>query len=218
MQFLAFHNLVKQFINRKDVTDDQIDFFINTALREFQLRQNLNFTRKSATATYPSTSGLGIVLDGVGGVDPYFRALLGDYAVSFLGENGAVTPLLGDTFTNVQRRLLSSRVPDSVVYYTRINDGQNILFLYPEVADARLVISFFSWIEEYSWSAGPTREDWMLKYGNQVLLWGALKVANRFFGEDGKIAVGNAQYNAAIDSILRMDAQLPFEGASLNLD
>jgi hypothetical protein len=235
MQFLPFHNLVASFLNRKDITDTQIDFFINTALREFQLRQNLQVTRKMVLATYPSTAGVGVALDGTSGVDGQFRALVGDYAVSFMDPNGVAVPILGDTFANVQRRIRWNNPPNSlewpavnisvlpisqqtIVYYTQILSGVQTLFTFPEIASVPLGIFYYSWIVEYDYSGAPAREDWLLKYGNQVLLWGALQVANRFLAEDARIVLDTNEYEKAIDTVLRMDSVLPLEGASLNLD
>src|SRR3972149_1136114 len=113
MQLQAFHTLVTQFINRKDVTPDQVTFFINTALREFELRQNLNFNRRSALVTYPSSPGVGVALSGSSGLNTpppdasisyEFRSLDGDFAVGLIGTNGVEVPLIGDTAVNVQRR------------------------------------------------------------------------------------------------------------------
>lgn len=235
MQFLAFHNLVKQFLNRKDLTDDQIDFFINTALRELQLQQPLNFTRKSAAVTYPSTPNVGVALDGASGADPAFRALAGDYAVSFMDSNGVAIPLQGDSFVNVQRRIRWNNPPNSlqwpqvnvsllpisqqtIVYYTSMLSGVNTLFLWPEVASAPLVLFYHAWITEYNWSSGATREDWLLKYGNQALLWGAIEVNNRFQAEDARIPIDQNQSARALDAILREDANIPTIGAAINLD
>ena len=233
MQYLAFHNLVKSFINRKDVTDAQVDYFVNTASRELQQRQPLNFTISQVATTYPSTGGVGVALSTL--TANLYRSLADDYSVTITGLDGAKVPLHGDTKQNVARRYRWGNPPNpnqwpqvntttfpistqTIVYYVDYINTVSTLFLYPEVASAPLGSQYYAWLPDYDYAVAPTKEDYLLRVGNQVLLYGALVHANTFFGEDAKLPLYLAQFEKSLVDFIMTDSTARITGAELSLD
>lgn len=223
MQYVTFRDLVKSFINRKDVTSDQLDFFVNGGKDALQLTQAFNFTKKSATLVYPSNGGVGVQLPSD------YKSLAGDYAVRFEGTDGARTPLKGSTYANEMRRLNATAplttvasalqpIPTrGITFYVEFVDDAPWLFLNPEVAAASLLVKYISWISDYS-SSVPDREDFLLRHGNQILLWKALEYANTFESEDAKVEINTEMANRGLATLLDFDSRMEIDGAHLDLE
>lgn len=220
MKYQAFRELLKSFVQRKDITPEQLDFFVNTAKSELQLERNFNFTRKTAALVYPSTVGVGIPLPSD------FKGLVGQRAVS-IGVNGINRPLLGESFSQRQRRqqqatpipsITTAMVPvpqTGVAFRVEWLNETPSLMLFPEVADALLQVWYYSWIPDYG--DDLDREDFLLKYAFQCLLWEALKVQNRFVKEEQRISVDETAYEMSLNRLLEYDARIPDDGATMNL-
>lgn len=219
MKYSEFTGLLTGFINRKDVTPTQIDFFVNTAKNEMQMLRDFNFTRKLATLTYPSVAGQGVALP------TDYKSMAGDYAVKFTTTTGLKVPIKGSSSANERRRLAAnSSLPTAtpvalsgITYYTEWVNEAPVLWLSPEIAQASLDVAYIAWIEDYANASGD-REDFLLKYGNQVLLWNALKVQNRFVKEDGRITIDEQLFGIAVAAFADYDARITHETSNLDLD
>lgn len=220
MNYQAFRDQLKSFINRKDISNEQLDAFVNMAKTELMLERNFNFTRRTASLVYPSVVGVGVPLPSD------YKALVGQRAVS-IGINGVNRPLLGESFAMRQRRQTQATpIPANTVAMvptpqTGVNfrvewlDGVPSLFLYPEVAGAQLQVWYYSWVPDYG--TDLSREDFLLKYANTCLLWEALKVQNRFVKEEFRVPVDEQAYEMSLNRLMEYDARIPDDGATTDL-
>lgn len=225
MQYQDFRTQLASFVQRKDISNSQLDFFVNGAKNELQLERDFNFTRKTASLTYPSTLGVGVALP------TDYKGLVGQYAVS-VGVNGLNNPIKGETFEQRQRRQ-QQRYPypsgwnDSSIqtfppvcktglnYRVEWLSGAPFLLLYPEVASAALQVWYFSWIPDYG--SNLTLEDFLLKYSPMLLLWESLKIQNRYVKEEFRISIDEAAYQASLNRLIEYDSRIPISGAMMDL-
>jgi hypothetical protein len=220
VKYQDFRTNLMSFINRKDIPVAQVDFFVNMAKTGLQLERNFNFTRKTAALVYPSSVGVGLPLPSD------FKGMVSQRSVS-LGVNGVNRPLLGESFSQRQRRMQQAcplpsittalvPVPQTgIVYRVEWLNEVPSLLLFPEVTDAQLQVWYYSWIADYG--DDLNREDFLLKYAGDCLLWEALRVQNRFVKEEARVPVDEMSYQAALTRLVEYDARIPDDGARTDL-
>ena len=229
------------FIQRKDVTPTNLDFFVNTAKNELQLTQDFNFMKvKSPALAYPNKYVTGVSLP------QDFKAFDGDYAVRFQLPSGWGVPLKGTSSAEARRRKYeytqhwgreenlqwTGIVPppnppplvvppplnlNDVEYYLEWNNNLATLYLFPEALGCSLTVNYKAWIQDYI-NTDKDREDFLLQYAPHVLLWGALRVQNRFVKEEQRIPVDAQAASAAMAALLDYDARLVSQSDNMDLD
>lgn len=205
--------MVKDFLKRKDFTDSQLDQYINLAKLNIQRNAALHIAVAQTTVTYP-TAGGGVSLGNA------FREFYGDFAVSFENATGGATPIRGSTFSEEQRRLRAdSEAATSVVakelrYYIRFVNGTPYLFLNPEIADASLKVTYYTWLEDYS---SDSDEDVILRIGRDALLWETLKVCNMRLTEEERVKIDDALMKASLVALQDWAARVATAGDSGDL-
>jgi len=215
MMYGAFRQSFLDFLNRKEITPSQADFFINTAKLRLQRDENLNFALKRKTYTYPSVGGVGVALDSD------FKALYGEYSVSILNAAGGRTPLAGSTFSQEQRRTRDtinfrpqSVETKSISFYLVMLGGITTLFLRPEVAASQLELVYYIWLPDYS-AEGDT--DILLDKGFDALLWEGLKVANMHLAEENRVKIDDLLARDALMKLQDWASRLTISGVTLDL-
>lgn len=217
MTLLAFREMVKDFLKRKNLTDAQLDRNINLAKMRLQRDYALNVVAKKKTLTYPSAGG-GVAL----GSD--FRAFYDDFSVVILNGAGGSTPIRGSTFNEEQRRLrddqrdgvstMTSIETREIHFYCMSLDGEMKLFLNPEIADAILEVYMFAFLPDYS---ADGDEDILLTVGRDAMLWETLKVCNMFLVEEERVKIDSVLANEALSSLQAWAARAVTSGSTMDL-
>ena len=241
MIYSDFLTQLSSFIQRKDVTKANLDFFVNTAKNELQLGQDFNFMKTtSPPLAYPAKYGTGVSLP----LD--FKAFDGDYAVKFQVPGGCEVPLKGTSTAEARRRkyqytqqwgseenlqwtgIVPAPNPPALVvaptlnlndieYYLEWKNNLATLFIFPEALGASLIVQYKAWILDYI-NTDSQREDFLLDKAPHVLLWGALRVQNRFAKEEQRIPIDAQAAAQAMTTLFEYDAKLASQGDNMDLD
>lgn len=210
--------MVKDFLQRKDVSDAQVMQWANLAKLRLQRDDNLSLAvRKTTLSPYPTTEGVGIALPSD------FKGFYGEFSVVILNAAGGVTPLKGSTLTQALRRTRDrgantwTKFPTAeIVWYAEPQENGLIrLFLFPEISAASLKVWYYVWLPDY---VSSTDEDILLTIGRDALLWETLKVANMFLTEEDRVKVDDALASAAIAKVEDWCSRVLTSGATLDLN
>jgi hypothetical protein len=79
------------------------------------------------------------------------------------------------------------------------------LFTFPEQLSATIKYEYFSWLAAYTDS---NTEDYLLKYGHDVLLWESLSVANMFLAEENRVMIDAQASQIALQELMSQDNQV----------
>ena len=238
MNYRAFLNLVKEFLNR-DELDNRIPEFVEAALLRLQRRHNFQFSRKSTTMSYPSSQRVGVTLP------TDFKAFVHDHSVSLI-SGATYLPLMGvqekaemaREHRTAYQSLDASGVASTIVgptsrstspirYYTKVflsdavtrrrtNIAQETkLFLSPEQPGASLYVEYFAWLPMYT---SATDEDIFLIRGHDILLWETLAVANIYLHEEDRVGIDAQATQRALQEFLEWDSRSADSGAGFDLE
>lgn len=230
MKYGDFRNLVKDFLNRKNLTNAQINNFINLAKASLQRKADYNSTVKRTTlAPYPTELKVGIALPSD------FKSFFHEGAVTLVSPltGGFSVPLEGTTFSAEQRRhpalidtfvgSVTTLLPTSSVFsrrnrfYILTLGGINTIFLQPELAGALLNITYYSWLDPYT-DTDEAFTDFFLDRGHDCLLYESLRQANMFEFEENRVPIDNELSTQAWMELVNYDARLIQSGAWVDVD
>lgn len=244
MKYGDFLTQLAGFVNRKDVSLSQLDFFVNTAKNELQLTNNFNFIKKvSPVLNYPNIPNTGVRLP----ID--YKAMAGDFAVQFKSTQSSTVfiPIKGMSKADARRRIYSLNQPFSsmgledlsltgivpnpgggppiptlplnapVQYYAELINNGWFLFTFPEILSCSLIADYYAWIPDYN-NVLAVYEDFLLLYAPQVLLWGALRVQNRFVKEDIRTSIDAQAEGTALAALIDFDSRIDHQTDYMDLD
>lgn len=208
MNFGNFRALLKDFLNRKDLTDDQLRAITNVA--RFQLQRDHNVvTNTTRDSNFVYTVGGKDI-----GVD--FMSFPFNRSIDIKNADGSWTPLEGTTFATEQRRNAPAQPWPSPLpkYYVLFLDGQTMLYLSPD-QPATLRVLYNKFGAEY---VNDTDTDLLLAHGYDALLWEALKLANVFTSDAEKVKIDEALSTKAVNALTAYSASILRSGAPVEVD